>query len=377
MAHEGYEVRNFFATAARGTEGAVRDELRDLRFRGVRAERGGVSFEGPLIEGFHACLALRTPLRVLMKLGAFACPSGEALYEGARAIDWLPLLTPRHTLAIRAFCRSSALTHSQFIAQKTKDAIVDQIRDRVGARPSVSLDDPDVAIFVHVVRDEATIYADLSGGSMHKRGYRARAQEAPLKESLAAALLRLAGWDRSLPLLDPMCGSGTFAIEAALWSRRIAPGLLRDRFGFERWASHGDREARDVADLRAEARDAILRDGPRIEARDADPESVAIAAENAQRAGVSIALSRRRVEDLERSSSPGFILTNPPYGERLASPEDLYHGMARALRGRSQHTVAILSGTPLIARAMQIRADREHTVYNGDIECRLLTYSIR
>ncbi len=133
-----------FATAARGTEGAVRDELRDLGFRGVRADRGGVHFGRSLDEGFRACIELRTALRVLHRLASFEAPTGEALYEGVAAVDWSRWLTPRHTLAVRAACRSSRLTHSQFVAQKTKDAIVDQIRERLGARPSVDLDDPDV-----------------------------------------------------------------------------------------------------------------------------------------------------------------------------------------------------------------------------------------
>src|SRR5689334_19547762 len=186
-----------FATAARGTEGALRDELKELGFRGVRADRGGVHFDGGLEEGARACLWLRTALRVLYRLSAFAAPDGGALYQGVRAIDWTPTLTPRHTLAIRAVCRDSQLTHSQFIAQKAKDAIVDQIRDRTGSRPSVDLDDPDVMLFVHVVKDWATVYLDVSGESLHRRGYRTSRLEAPLKENLAAAILRLSGWDRT------------------------------------------------------------------------------------------------------------------------------------------------------------------------------------
>src|SRR5687768_3510422 len=143
----------FFATAAKGTEGALRDELREARFRGVRADRGGVHFSGGLEEGYRACIELRTAVRVLLLLSEFDAGDGEALYEGVRAIAWSPYLSPRHTLAVRAACRSSGLTHSQFIAQKTKDAVVDQIRDQVGERPSVDLEDPDVMLFVHLVKD--------------------------------------------------------------------------------------------------------------------------------------------------------------------------------------------------------------------------------
>ena len=160
-----------FATAARGTEGAVRDELRELGFRGVRADRGGVHFGRVLDEGFRACIEMRTAIRVLHRLASFDAPDGDALYEGVSGVDWAPFLTPQHTLAVRCSLRDSALTHSQFVAQRTKDAVVDQLRARLGARPSVDLDDPDVSIFVHLVRDRATVYLDLSGGSAPQAGF--------------------------------------------------------------------------------------------------------------------------------------------------------------------------------------------------------------
>ena len=165
-------------------------------------------------------------------------------------------MTPRTTLAVRATCRSSRLTHSQFVAQKTKDAIVDVLRDREGARPSVDRDDPDVGVAVRLARDHATIYLDVGGASLHERGWRARGGTAPLRENLAAAVVRLSGWDRHRPLLDPMCGSGTLAIEAATWARRVAPGLARPRFGFERWASHDDPAKAGMGEQRQQARDA-------------------------------------------------------------------------------------------------------------------------
>ena len=181
---------DFFATAAKGTEPAIRDELRELRFRGVRADRGGVHFVGPMEEGFRACFELRCAQRVLAELGSFDAPNEDALYEGVGGIDWTRFLDPSRTLAVRAACRSSALTHIQFIAQKTKDAVVDQLRRHHGARPSVDRDDPDVLIFVHLVRARATVYADLGGASLHRRGFRSAAGQAPLKETLAALLTR-------------------------------------------------------------------------------------------------------------------------------------------------------------------------------------------
>src|SRR5687767_5915131 len=173
-------VMELFATAARGTEVALRDELRALRFRHVRADRGGVHFEGDLGDAGRACLESAVAVRVLSKLSETDAATGAQLYDGVRAIDFTPFLSVRHTLAVSAVSRSSALTHTQFIAQKTKDAIVDQLRDKLGARPSVDLDSPDVRVFVHIVRDRATIYLDVSGESLHRRGYRTRIGGAPL-----------------------------------------------------------------------------------------------------------------------------------------------------------------------------------------------------
>jgi putative N6-adenine-specific DNA methylase len=364
----------FFATAAKGTEPALRDELRELRLPRVRADRGGVHFEGELADAARACLWSRIALRVLFEAHTFDAASGDALYEGVRSIDWTAWMTARTTLAVRATCRSSALTHSQFVAQRTKDAVVDQLRDRLGARPSVDREDPDVLLAVHVARDRATLYLDVGGASLHKRGWRSRSGEAPLRETLAAAVVRLSGWDRERPLVDPMCGAGTIAIEAAAWAARIAPGLGRERFGFERWASHDSAMRAVMMRLRAEARAATLPGGLRILASDADPRAVAMAVKNAREAGVDIVFERRGIRDLRPLDPPGFVVTNPPYGERLESDDSLYEDLGRSLRRMQDHTIALLAGTPAIPRAMRREPDRWWLLYNGPIECRLLLY---
>jgi putative N6-adenine-specific DNA methylase len=369
----------FFATAAKGTEPALRDELRELRLRHVRADRGGVHFEGELPDAARACLWSRVALRVLLEVATFDAPDERALYAGAREVDWSAWMTARTTLAVRASCRSSRLTHTQFIAQKTKDAVVDALRDRFGARPDVDRDDPDVLLSVHLARDEAALYLDVGGGSLHERGWRARAGAAPLRETLAAAVLRLSGWDRASALLDPMCGAGTIAIEAAAWARRMAPGLARERFGFERWASHDDPLRARMRELRSEARAAALgqREAPRGLACSADERAVELARDNARSAGVDIAVDLRDVRDLRPLDPPGFIVTNPPYGERIAGGEALYADLARSLRRMSGSTVALLAGTPDIGRSMGREPDRWWTLYNGPIECRLLVYARR
>ena len=367
--------QRLFATAARGTEPALRDELKTLRFHDVRAARGGVHFGGGLEDGYRACLELATASRVLYELAAFEAPTGDALYEGVRAIDWSFVLTPRHTLAVRAACRDGALTHTQFIAQRTKDAIVDPMRERTGERPSVDVADPDVSIFVHVVRDQATVYLDLAGEPLHRRGYRADPGNAPLKETLAAALVHLSGWDGARPLVDPMCGSGTIAIEAARAARGIAPGILRRRFGFERWASFDAQGAAAIRALREQAK-ARVTAGPPVHASDVDPTAIAAVIENARRAGVEIEVRRVDVRELGPASPPGHVVTNPPYGERIAASQDLYDGMARALLRLRDHRASILAAGPDVVRGFTMRPSSSYEVWNGDIACRLLTYEI-
>ena len=232
-----------FATAAAGTEGVLRDELRAHRFRAVKADRGGVHFEGDLLEGARACLWSRVAMRVQAELGSFDARGEAGLYEGVRSLDWSPWVSPRHTIAVSATCKSSALTHSQYIALKTKDAIVDQVRDRTGARPDVDTQRPDVGVIVRLVNDKATVYLDLAGEPLHRRGYRAASREAVMKESLAAAVILLGGWSPEHPFVDPMCGAGTLPIEAALMARRIPPGAKRS-FGVERSPAWGETERR-------------------------------------------------------------------------------------------------------------------------------------
>lgn len=366
----------FFATAAKGTEPALRDELRELRFARVRADRGGVHFEGEIVDAVRACLWTRIGVRVLLEIAGFEAADAAALYDGTRAIDWSVWMTPRTTVAVRAACRSSHLTHSQFVAQRTKDGIVDALRDRFGSRPSVDKDDPDVLVAVHIARNRATVYLDVGGSSLHERGWRARAGDAPLRETLAAAVVRMSGWDRQRPFVDPMCGAGTLAIEAAAWSRRIAPGLARARFGLERWANHDEGMRKRLETLRNDARAAALAEGAPVFACDVDRRSVELTRANARAAGVVLGIERRHIRELAPVDPSGFVVTNPPYGERLGADPDLYNELAHAFRRMHGHSIAILCGTPEVARAMRGDPERSWVLYNGPIECRLLVYTI-
>jgi putative N6-adenine-specific DNA methylase len=364
----------FFATAAKGTEGALRDELREQRFRGVRADRGGVHFEGSLSEGLRACIELRIAVRVLLELASFDAHDEGSLYEGVRSIDWGEHLDPSRTLAVRATVRSSALTHSHFVALKTKDAIVDRIRDEEGARPSIDRDDPDLLVSMHLAKDVATVYLDVSGGPLHLRGYRLDAGEAPLKETLAAALVRLSGWDRERPFVDPMCGSGTIAIEAAMWSRDLAPGLGVKRFGIERWASFDEGALPVARALREQASARARAEGPPIIARDVDVDALERARVNARRAGVELVVERASISSID-APSPIQVVTNPPYGERLALGPDAERVLGRSLARLEGSRVGVLAGSPKILEAIRMRPVRPPlVVYNGDIECRFAVY---
>lgn len=409
----------FFATCAKGTEGALRRELSALKLKAVRGDRGGVSFEGPLEAGMRACLHARTAMRILLELARWPAPDADALYEGARAIAWTEWLTPRTTLAVEASVSSSAITHSGYAALKVKDAAVDALREKLGARPDVDAKDPDVRIVLHLARGEATLSLDLAGEPLHRRGYRAVTTEAPLKETLAAAVLLLGGADPDLPFVDPLAGSGTLAIEQALRARRIAPGLGR-AFGFQRWPSYrgGPQSAWDR--MKEEARALALPRAPApIVARDLHPKAVQAAGRNAAAAGVGadVTVEQGDARDLAPRFPAGTIAANPPYGERLMSGPDgripgphdprrargrpggeraperprdagaarvqqkklegFYRGLAEMLARHSGWTAILLSGSPLLERAIPLRPEVDHRLWNGPLEVHLLRYRLR
>ncbi len=385
----------FFATCARGTEGALRRELSALRLHAVRGDRGGVSFEGKLEAGMGACLHSRVAMRVLLELSRFEAGDAASLYGGARAIPWGDWLTDRTTLAVEATVRDApALAHSGFAALKVKDAVVDALREKLGARPDVDPRDPDVRVVLHLAGTEATLSLDLAGEPLHKRAYRAAAGSAPLKETLAAAALLLGGVDRDRPFLDPMCGSGTLAIEHALAARRVAPGLSRP-MGFQRWPAYrgGPQSAWDR--MKEAARAEILPRAPApIAARDLHPRALEAARQNLEAAGVAadVRLEPGDARDVEPFAGHGTICTNPPYGERLMGRgpaagdrreganrrrklEGLYRGLAEALRRFHGWRAVLLCGNPLLEAAMG-RPEVSHRLWNGPLEVRLLRYRI-
>jgi len=288
------------------------------------------------------------------------------------------VLTPAQSLSVAATVKNSGLTHSNFVGQKTKDALVDTQRDRFGKRSDVDRDDADVRIAVHVVRDQAELYLDLAGDPLHKRGYRTEALEAPIKETLAAAMLRLAGWDRKRPLIDPMCGSGTIAIEGMLWARAIAPGLLGRRYGFQRWASHGPERKDALIAIREGAQARVVPESraPSVLALDNDLQAVQLAKKLARNAGLTLHVERLDVREFMGTDPPGHIVTNPPYGIRIARGESFDRELARAFGALPGHRVSAICQDRELEYAMKKKPAQEHALWNGDLECRLFSWDL-
>lgn len=325
----------FVARCAGGFEAVLAQELRGLGIRRVRPLRGSVSFFGGLRDGYRACLWSRVATRILMVIARVAASDADELYAGVVALPWERELAEGATIAVEAHGTSQTLRNTQFIAVKVKDALCDRLRERRGTRPDVDAKNPDLSINVSLREGRATISLNLSGASLHRRGYRREGvqTEAPLKETLAAGILLSAGWEEIAEqggtLVDPMCGSGTFAIEGALMAAHMAPGLLRERWGFAGWRGHDERLWRAVRDeARARAGEGLATAA--VVAGDRDEAAVAIARENAVRAGVShlirfyvddaahLGRQLRGVEDV-----PGLLAANPPYGIRLLSQDAL------------------------------------------------------
>jgi putative N6-adenine-specific DNA methylase len=371
----GGTALEFHASGIAGTEEVLCEELRELGLPSVRFNRGGIPFRGTWRDGWRACLQSRIAQRIHLLLARFPAPTPEMLYDGVRDAPWAAHLTTAQTFSVRAVCLGSEITHSGFAALKVKDAIVDQLRESCGERPDVS-DDPDVQFFLYLAGDKAALYLDMSGEPLHKRGYRLDVGEAPLRETLAAAILRLSGWDRKTRLLDPMCGSGTIAIEAAQWAANIAPGLGRERFGFERWASFGEESAQELRELKGELRAARAGQTPRIIASDMDAGVLAKAQANARAAGVKLAFREQSVFDLQSDENAALIVTNPPFGVRLEADQLFARKLMAAFCRLHGWRVALLAGSPAYALEMSPRPRYRLPLVNGDLPCEFLLYDI-
>jgi len=370
----------FFVTSAKGLEELVAAELSALGIAGAKTERGGVSFAGQLEDGYRACLWLRTASRVLLVLAEFPCSSPAELYDGVWRVEWHRYMTPEMTLAVDSVLRDSAMTHSGFIALKAKDAIVDTLRDKFGRRPNVDTKSPDLRVNVHLVKNSCTVSLDMAGEPLDRRGYRLDRNKAPLRENIAAALVAFSGWCGETPFYDPMCGSGTIVIEAALKASNTAPGLLRARFGFQNWLGHDPVVWRSMITAANELRKREL--NVRLRGSDRSPGSVEMAQQNAMRAGTGKLASFTTADicTFEPAASPAMIIFNPPYGERMGELEELaslYRTFGDVLKKRCAGSTAyILCGNSELVRHVGLKATRRIPVWNGPIECRLMKYEM-
>lgn len=381
----------YFATCPRGFESLLAQELGALRATEVRETLAGVHFFGDAALLYRSCLWSRLANKILMPLKQGKVRDKDALYALVHSLAWEEHFPKAASLRVDFIGTNEEIKHSNFGAQVVKDAIVDRLRAKHGERPSVNRDNPDLIINVRLAKGEAHIALDLSGESLHRRGYRSEQGGAPLKENLAAALLIRANWPeiaaRGGPLLDPMCGSGTFLIEAALMAADIAPGLLRNQFGFHHWLQFNSElflAEKEAALAREQA--GLARGLPEIRGYDLDARVVHKAEQNIHAAGLDkfVRVSQKAVVDFVKPSHKqldnGLLICNPPYGERLGEVEALretYQQLAMAVKNELVGwQCAVFTGNPELAKEMRLRSKRKYKFFNGPIASELLLFDI-
>ena len=370
-------MEHFFATSPRGLERVLADELAALGARDVSPVDGGVGFDGDLALCYTANLESRVASRVLWQVGHARYRSEQDIFEAARTLSWPKLFDVRHTIRVNVSAIKSPVKSLDFVTLRVKDAVCDAFREKHGKRPDVNTESPDVRIHVFLTQDEATFYLDTSGEPLFKRGWRTLAGDAPLRENLAAGILRLTGWSAPTPLYDPMCGGGTFLVEAAMMALDAAPGLNR-AFGFEKLENFKPRTWN------------ALRDGARARRKPAQPLPIhgsdksgnilVLARENILAAELSEAVQLKQMDVLDGGppGGTGILVMNPPYGERLADLDELaafYPKLGDALKQRyAGWTAYILTADLRLAMLIRLTASRRTPLYNGALECRLFEY---
>ena len=378
---------DFVAPTTLGTESLLAAELAAIGAEDVEILRGAVRFTGSMSTGYRACLWSRVASRVLLVLSRFRATDANSLYDGVRAVRWGEHLGPDRSIAVDCVGKADWLNNSHFAELKAKDAIVDSVRDATGRRPDANPREPDLRLHLHLRDGLATLSLDLAGEALHRRGIGRETGDAPLKENLAAAILLHAGWPEAAaqgqPLVDLMCGAGTILLEAAWMARDVAPGLLRDRWGFTGWRGHDEALWRGLINEARERRSASAKLPIRLVGYDTAVPTIHTATLNAGRAGVSdaITLERRALPAATPPEGPaGMVVSNPPYGHRLGADEQLgpmYAEMGDVLRRRFLGWSAwIFTGSRELANRVGLRSSKRIPLWNGPIECRLLCYRI-
>jgi putative N6-adenine-specific DNA methylase len=373
-------MTEFFATVARGLEALAAQELTELGAIDATPGFCGVAFSGDQELLYRVNLWARIPFRILVKLAEFPCLDPTDLFEGLQSIDWQQHITPDLTMAVTATGKNDQLNHSHFTAVQVKRAITEQQKAKLGDRSDVDTENPAVRINVHIEEDSCTVSLDSSGNSLHRRGYRPAVGAAPLKESLAAALVKMSGWQPELTFLDPLCGSGTLPIEATMQALNIAPGIFREKFGFETWPSF-NQELFDRLFKAAETGEKSALIAPII-GSDHNSGVIQQAQSNAVKCGIDQHLQflHRELADLEAPADCGVLMCNPPYGERLGRDSDLgafYGLLGDVLKHRFKGwTAFVLSGNKELAKSIGLKSAQRMPVFNGTLPCQLMKYEM-
>jgi 23S rRNA (guanine2445-N2)-methyltransferase / 23S rRNA (guanine2069-N7)-methyltransferase len=381
------EIQTLFATCPKGVEDLLAVECKQQQLTDVNTAYGGVTCRGAVENGYRLCLWSRVASRVLLQLHDFSLSDYDELYQGVQSVDWSTHLHTDGSFAIDVHSSHKTITNSHFATLKVKDAIADQFMQSFNRRPDVERDRPDVRINVYIDKRECILYLDLSGEALHKRGYRQQTGVAPLKENLAAAILLRAHWPgmamENRPLIDPLCGAGTLLLEAAFIAAGMAPGLLRDYFGFLNWKQH----RHDSWDrLLQEARDRVdMSNLPEIIGIEKSYKVASFARHNIKAAGFDGKIGIRQadsvnvIKDLEGPA--GLIVANPPYGKRIGESRELknlYLALGRDIKNRFPGwNVALFTASHELARFFGLRAHHKNTLYNGPLKCTLYQYRIR
>lgn len=378
----------WFISCPKGLEGLLLKELESLGLTQLRETVAGVEFKSSLESAYRVCLWTRLGNRVLLPLSRFAVASADDLYDGVVAVDWLAHFSDQASIAVDFIGTGPGVNNTQYGAQRVKDGIVDHFRQATGCRPNVNLRDPDIRINARFAHDKVTLNLDFSGESLHKRGYRISQTTAPLKENLAAALLIRAGWPGQYSaLIDPMCGSGTLLIEAAMMAADIAPSLQREHFGFSQWRGH---QPEIWQALREEARErretGLSKVKPSIAGYDHDSRALNAAQRNVEQAGLSdyIVLAEQPLRALSRPALPeastGLLIANPPYGARLGDQEALkalYKELGDVLKREfGGWSAAVFTGNESLGFALGLRAHKIYKLFNGAISSQLLLFDL-
>lgn len=363
-----------------GLEQVLLDELQSMGAENTILANRGVSFSGTDDLLYRILLHVRTALRILKPLAEQTVHNEQELYDFVSTVDWLQQMSVKNTFAIDCLSFHPTMNHNIFLSQKSKDAIVDQFRKKFGIRPSVDPKTPDVLINIHISPDGKTVISlDASGKSLNQRGYRVATGPAPLNEVLAAGLIKMTGWNPETTFIDPMCGTGTFLIEAALMAKNKAPGLLHDDYGIQKWPTFRSTLWKSLQD---EARDMVRKDVDWIFGSDFNDRAIDSTIKNLKKARLTKNV-KVRVGNVERIYIPegtGLIIMNPPYGERIGdsdSLKELYPRIGNMLKRNAKgYKAAILTGDPEFRKLIGLKYNARTQVLNGRIECDFLQYEI-